>query len=256
MPHVYIGTSGWQYGHWRGNFYPAELPQKEWLRYYSTHLDTVEVNSSFYGQTKASTFEKWKSEVPPGFTFSVKGNRYITHIKSLKNCKEPLENFFKSASGLFNLQPTTHNLQLKHVALWQLPPSLKKDAERFRRFLDILRIFSKPHLMWRHAFEFRHESWMDQEIFGIIEDQKVECSVVIQDWHEWPIIEEPIGKFVYVRFHGKEQLYTSGYQGGELANWAKRMQKWIAAGRDVYAYFNNDAMGHATENALSLKEML
>ena len=244
MPNVYIGTSGWQYSHWRGNFYPSELTQKNWLRYYSTYFDTVEVNSSFYRQPRASTFEKWKSEVPAGFTFSIKGNRFITHIKRLKDCKEPLKILFDSTNSL---KLKTNNY---HVILWQLPPSLKKDTERLRAFLELL-----PD-SFRHAFEFRHETWEDDEVFEVIEREERKCAVVLQDWHEWPIFEDPVGKFVYVRFHGKDMLYSSNYSNYDLEVWAKKMQEWKSKGLDVYAYFNNDALGYAAPNAQILKKMV
>lgn len=256
MARVYIGTSGWMYQHWAGNFYPKNLPQKDWLRYYSTYFDSVEVNSSFYRQPSASTFEKWKSEVPAGFTFSIKGNRFITHIKRLNNCEEPLEGFFESANTLVGESKSKFKSKkgrAKHVVLWQLPPSLGKDTGRLNSFLKLL---SETGFFFRHAFEFRNQSWIDKEVFEVIEGQKAECAAVIQDWHEWPIIEGPIGKFVYVRFHGKDMLYSSNYSNYNLEVWAKKVQEWIVKGLDVYAYFNNDALGYAVPNAQTLKKMV
>lgn len=243
----YIGTSGWQYRHWRGNFYLSDLPQKDWLRFYSERFNTVEVNSSFYRQTKASTFKKWKSEVPDGFTFSVKGNRFITHIKRLKDCNKPLEVFFENAKVLIDKSKTVGS---KHVILWQLPPSLKKDVERLRKFIELL---PKD---FRHAFEFRHKSWDRESVCKALDSGKNEVSLVLQDWKDWPVYEENFGAFVYLRFHGRDQLYTSGYSDEELEKWSQKMQKWINEGFDVYSYFNNDALGYAVPNALKLKEMI
>lgn len=240
MGKIYVGTSGWQYSNWRGSFYPENLPQKDWLRYYSEYFDTVEVNSSFYRQTTAETFKKWQSEVGPRFVFSVKGNRFITHIKRLKDCEEPLKKFFEVASSLG-----------KHVILWQLPPSLKQDIQRLEEFLRML-----LHLGggFRQAFEFRHHSWVDDRIWNIL--QKYNAAAVFQDWKEWPQIRVVTANFIYLRFHGQKVLYTSNYSDEELKVWAKSCKRWIKEGKDVYAYFNNDAAGHAVPNALTLKKLI
>ncbi len=260
----YIGTSGWQYSHWRGNFYPADLPYKEWLKFYSKHFNSVEINSTFYRQTRLSTFKKWSTEVPPNFIFSVKGNRFITHIKRLKDCEAALKIFFDSASVLVD---SKKNADRKHVVLWQLPPSLKKDRERLKTFLDLLSRTDSAFL-FRHTFEFRHASWVDSGVFEILINSKIEANVCFQDWKDWPRIfedekvftkyEKDLNKlpFVYVRFHGKKVLYTSGYSREDLAYWAKSMQEWNNGGKDVYAYFNNDALGYAVENARTLKGFL
>lgn len=268
---VSIGTSGWQYFHWRGNFYPPDLPQKDWLKFYSGFFNTVEINSSFYRQTRPQTFEKWVSQVPKGFVFSVKGNRYITHIKRLRDCREAVERFFQAANAL--LTPKTQSKNY-HLVLWQLPPSLKKDLGRFEDFLKLIKEASgveesKLSSGWRHAFEFRHKSWVGHDVFTLmIRIIKAGGTIVFQDWREWPVLEDfadlfgGVEKlverlpFVYIRFHGRKQLYASGYSDVELANWAKKMQEWISMGLDVYAYFNNDALGYAVSNASTLKNIL
>lgn len=247
MPKVFIGTSGWQYSHWRGNFYPPDLPYKYWLKFYAKHFNTVEVNSSFYRHTRASTFEKWVSETPNDFVFSVKGNRFITHIKRLKDCEDLVEIFFENLKPLL---ATRAKSAAKHVVLWQLPPSLKAEKERLKEFIKFL-----PK-SFRHAFEFRHPSWTTDTIKRNFKSLMLEFAVVLQDWKDWPIFEEAMGDFVYVRFHGKDQLYASGYSKEELAIWSEKMQKWMKEGKDVYAYFNNDALGYAVPNAQTLKSLM
>ena len=238
MGHVYIGTSGWQYSHWRGSFYPQNLPQNLWLSYYAKYFDTVEVNSSFYGQTKASTFQKWQHETSDHFVFAIKGNRFITHIKRLKNCQDSLKVFFDNLSGIVD----------SHAVLWQLPPSLKIDLRRLELFLKLLK---RGH---RYAIEFRHESWVDTKTWQIL--KKFNCAVVFQDWRQWPQIKEETANFIYIRFHGSKALYSSNYSDAELKRFAELIKKWITDKKDVYAYFNNDAAGFAVSNALTLKKLV
>jgi uncharacterized protein YecE (DUF72 family) len=252
MAKFYIGTSGWQYKHWKGNFYPKDLAQKDWLKHYCQKFNSVEVNSSFYRLPKPETFEKWASETPKDFVFSIKGNRFITHIQRLKDCKEPLERFFEAAGTL--LRSNKSAVTNKNVVLWQLPPSSKKNLVRLGSFLGEL---PKTALWFRHAFEFRHGSWLDKKVFDFLDNFKsVDVTVVLQDWQEWPVIEKPVGKFVYLRFHGRKRLYTSNYSKKELEQWALKMQKWTKKGLGIYAYFNNDAFGYAPKNAAQLKELV
>lgn len=171
MGKLYIGTSGWQYKGWKGNFYPEDIPQKDWLRYYSKQFNTVEINSSFYRQTKASTFKKWKAEVGPDFTFAIKAVRFITHVKRLKDTEESVRIFFDNAGALVSKSKRKR----KHVILWQLPANFKKDIQRLKNFLDSL---PKD---FRHAFEFRHESWMNASVFTTLLHRDVVCTPVIQD---------------------------------------------------------------------------
>ena len=191
----------------------------------------------------------------PDFTFAIKGNRYITHIKRLKDREESIAKFFESANSLMSSDYRIKSGSLKavvgkHVILWQLPPSFKKDIKKLETFLELL-----PD-NFRHAFEFRHKSWTSDVFEDLFHSLRIETSVVLQDWREWPIYKEPIGNFIYIRFHGREQLYTSGYSKEELAQWAEKVQKWVISGLDVYAYFNNDALGYAPENARKLSELL
>lgn len=237
MAKAYIGTSGWQYKHWREIFYPKDLPISKWLSFYSQNFQTVEVNSSFYGLPKTSTFIKWKKETPKDFIFSIKGNQYISHIKRLYNCRDAVNIFF-------------NNLQIigkGHLILWQLPPNLKKDINKLNDFLRLL-----PNT-FRYAIEFRHASWIDNEIFQIL--NKYNVAVVWQDWHKWPMTRKVTADFVYIRFHGKDNLYASNYLNEELKKWSKIIENQIKKKKDVFVYFNNDACGYAVQNALFEKKL-
>jgi len=252
---IFIGTSGFAYPHWRGIFYPQDLPQKDWFLYYTKHFDTVELNVSFYRLPRKEIFEGWRRRAGDKFVFSVKGWRRITHIRKLKKCQEEIKKFFEAANGLksqisnvksqnqiSNLK--SKNLKTKDLILWQLPPSLKFDSFLL---VDFLAMLPKG---WRHAFEFRHPSWGDEKTWEIL--RKYKAAAVFQDFPDWPIFEEVTADFVYLRFHGKESLYASCYTKKELESWAKKIKNWQKQGLDVYAYFNNDALGYAIENAKKL----
>jgi len=251
MADVFIGTSGFSYSHWKGVFYPQNLPQKDWFEFYCQNFSTVEINSSFYHLSKKTTFEKWRREAGSNFVFSVKGWRWITHIKKLKNCQEEVRKFFEGANGLkaksLKLKSKNYNLNLKNkdIILWQLPPNLAFDELRLKKFLELL-----PG-NWHYAFELRHQSWGNEKTWEIL--RQYNAAVVFQDYPEWPIFEEITADFVYLRFHGKTNLYSSCYTKEELKEWAEKIKIWLGQGLDVYAYFNNDAMGWAVENAKTLK---
>ncbi len=291
MPNVFIGTSGFSYHHWRGNFYPQDLPQNEWFLYYTKYFDTVEINTTFYRQIKKETFIKWRKIAGQNFVFALKGNRFITHIKKLKNCQKEVERFFEVAKGLetqvslfsktrakvsVKSKQNTHllselpirNINTKsklslttgqyfskrmsstslNVVLWQLPPGMAFDKFRLKKFLAIL-----PET-FRHAFEFRNKSWRTEEAFSLL--RKFNAVVVFQDYPDWPMTEEVTADFVYLRFHGRTSLYSSCYTKKELSLWAEKIKKWLGQGKDVYAYFNNDALGYAVENAQTLKKIM
>lgn len=262
MNKIFIGTSGFSYPHWKGIFYPKNLPPKDWFLYYRKHFDTVELNVSFYRLPKKETFSKWRKIAGPpagGFVFSVKGWRWITHIRKLKNCQEEVRKFF-DAAGELNRESRimNHDSEFKihnsNVVLWQLPPNLGVDLERLANFLEILpKNPPAGRQGWRHAFEFRHPTWADKEIFSLL--QKSNAAVVFQDYPDWPIIREITADFVYLRFHGRTGLYSSCYTKKELKNWAEKIKNWQKQGLDVYAYFNNDALGYAIQNAQKLKEL-
>ena len=167
MPFIFIGTSGWSYEHWQRVFYPEYLTKTKWLEYYCQYFKTVELNTSFYHLPKRKTFEDWRARTGKDFVFSVKGSRYITHIKKLKDCQQPVKKFFERVEAIEDKDGKT-------VVLWQLPPRWKLNLERLRKFVNLL------PARWRYAFEFREESWLSKEVFEIL--GKKGMAVVFQDF--------------------------------------------------------------------------
>lgn len=242
-PKFYIGTSGWTYYHWKGLFYLPHLSSSEYLKFYSRHFNTVEVNYSFYHLPKFSTFQKWSQQTPRGFVFSVKAPRTITHIRRLNNVKEPLFQFLDNTKGLEEkLGPV----------LFQFPPSFfcdEKNIKRMRQFLLLLEPFSN-----KFAFEFRHQSWIDKEVFDLLKKHNI--AWVIADSSRYPKKEIITANFVYIRMHGPGALFSSKYSEKEIKNLAKKIKNWAKKTDDVYVYFNNDFYGYAVENAKDLKDLL
>lgn len=238
MAKAFIGTSGWLYGDWWGRFYPKDLPQSKTLEYFSETFDTVELNASFYYLPKKRIFKNWQERTPKEFAFSVKGNKFITQNLKLNRPKEPVERFFNESKGLGNKL---------EVILWQLPPNFGKDLERLEKFLKILPKNTK------NAFEFRHESWLSGDVYKLLE--KYNSGWVIQSSGRWLAAEIVTANFVYLRFHGRGSLYSSNYSDGELKKWAKKVNRWLRDGLDVYAYFNNDYKAYAVNNAMKLEKL-
>jgi uncharacterized protein YecE (DUF72 family) len=240
MPRAFIGTSGFSYKHWgNGVFYPKGLSQKEWLDFYTGCFDTVEINSTFYHLPEISVFQDWYKRVPKDFTLVLKGSRFITHVKKFKDPKDSWDIFYQSAQILKEkLGPI----------LFQTPPFWKKDLRRLEDFLKII-----PQGI-RLAFEFRHPSWFREEVYKIL--GKFNACLCVVSSPDWPTAEVLTSDFVYIRFHGEKRLYTSNYSDEELKVWAEKFKKWLREGRDVYAFFNNDALGYAPENAKALKDFL
>jgi uncharacterized protein YecE (DUF72 family) len=244
MPLIKIGTSGYNYKHWaNGVFYPPGLLQKKWLEFYCEHFNIVELNVTFYRLPKKKTFLNWHTRTPKGFHFAIKGNRFITHIKRLKDCNESVRLFSQEAAGLKD--------KLK-VILWQMPPSLKIDIKNLESFCKLLKTICPEKV--RHVFEFRERSWFVQKVYKLLED--FNYSLCIADSPQWPKIEKTTSNFVYLRFHGGKRLYGSQYSKEELEDWAKDITGWLREDKDVYAFFNNDAYGYAVQNAKELKEIL
>lgn len=240
MADVRIGCSGFNYYGWKGNFYPVDLPQDKWLDYYAKTFNTVELNVTFYRLPLARIFDKWHKETPLDFVFSLKGSRFITHIKRLLEPEDPLNLFFQRASGLKE--------KLK-VVLWQFSPGFKIELQRLRNFLELL----KPYNI-RNAFEFRNESWITKETFDLCKQYNV--SLCMADWPEFIDDIAVTSDFVYIRRHGKGGSYATLYSRAELKRDAKRIRNYLKDGKDVFIYFNNDYHGYAPRNALELKEML
>ncbi len=239
-----VGTSGWNYGDWKGIFYPDSLKSAEYLSFYAQQFDTTEINYSFYHLPRPSTYEKWAAQTPEQFIFAVKAGRVITHVKRLANVGEEWRKFLESALALGS--------KLGPVLL-QFPPSLKADRERLATFLSEARA-AKGARGLRLAFEFRHATWFDPDICELLRKHK--AALVIAQSERYPQAPlTPTAPFVYLRFHGPGALFASKYPEEELKAWAQRIRKWRAAGRAVFAYFNNDFHGYAIENARRLREL-
>ncbi len=242
---ILIGTSGYNYPHWWGGvFYPSDLPQRKWLEFYSEHFDTVELNVSFYRLPGKEIFEGWYRKTPKNFIFAVKGSRYITHMKRLKECRDPLVLFFENASAL---------KEKLGVVLWQLPPRFKFQKERLEEFCVLLSTLPRSKAV-RHAFEFRDHSWFSNEAFRILEE--FHFAFCIAHGSGLPPVERVTSDFVYLRFHGGEVLYASNYSDEELGKWAEKIRTWEKKKKWVFTYFNNDAYGFAVRNALTLKKIV
>ena len=262
-----VGTSGWLYPRWRGDFYPQGLPHRRELAYLAERLPSVEVNGTFYSLTTPATCSAWRAAVPPGFTFAIKGSRFITHMLKLRNFETPLANFF--SSGLLRLGATLGPI------LWQLPPQLPFDAERTRRFFEAVprdlaaaerlarrhdaRTTGRAALKApdghpgtiRHAVEIRHASWLTDAALSTL--VALDVALVAADTAgKHPLSFERTANFAYVRLHGATALYASRYEDDDLAAWIARIVTWTTAGDDVYVYFDNDAHGHAPHDALRL----
>ncbi len=243
MAKVFIGTSGWVYEDWRERFYPIDTKPDQRLEYYSKSFNTVELNASFYHLPRKKTFGNWFKKTPVSFAFSVKLSKYITHNLKLKSAKESLQLFLNEANGLGNKLS---------VVLVQLPPNLKKDTERLENFLEMTRSLS---VKTRWAFEFRHETWLSEEVFELLKQFRV--AWVIQDsGGRWPTAEIVTGDFVYVRFHGPSDLYSSDYSDKALREWVEKIKEWLGQELNVYVYFNNDINAYAVRNAQTLRRLI
>lgn len=268
---ILVGTSGWQYRSWRGDFYPPRLPQGRELSHLASRLGTVEVNGTFYSLTRPAACDVWRRQVPADFVFAIKGSRYITHMLKLRHFEHALANFF--ASGILRLGPTLGPL------LWQLPPQLRFDRDRARDFFGALPRDVAGAERWarrhdarttgraaltvvgghagplRHAVEIRHPSWLGDEALAVM--RAFDVALVAADTAgRHPLSTERTAAFAYVRLHGSTELYASRYRTTELTPWAKRIADWARAGSDVFVYFDNDALGHAPHDALRLRAML
>jgi len=232
-PQVWIGTSGYQYNHWKGIFYPEDLPKKNWFRHYRKYFKTVEINNTFYNLPEAETFENWRDRAPDDFCYALKFSRYGTHMKKLKDPEKALDKFMAMASIL--------QKKLGPI-LVQLPPHWKANPERLQEFLG--RVPFGP----RFTVEFRDPTWLDDSIFKILENhQAALCIHDMIDDHP----ERATADWVYYRFHGRN--YGGNYSHQKLSAVADRLAIHIKAERDVFAYFNNDLEGHAIHNALDLQ---
>ena len=281
---VRIGISGWTYAPWLGNFYPPGLLQADELSYDSRQVDTIEINGTVYGLQRPDACARWYDETPEGFVFAVKGPRYITHIRRLREIETPLANFF--ASGVLRLE------EKLGPVLWQFPPTFRFSAERLDPFFaqlprdtEAAAALAEHRSEWladrawaktaqrrelRHAIEIRHQSFLDPAFIALLRRHRV--ALVFADSVSWLYAEDVTADFVYLRLHGSEELYAGGYSDTALDHWAGRIKLWAAGRepndarliapdadptgqipRDVYAYFDNDAKVRAPVDARSLR---
>lgn len=284
MSDIRIGISGWRYVPWRGDFYPEGLVQAKELRFASRAVNSIEINGSFYSLKSPELYARWQADTPDDFVFSVKAPRYITHVRRLNDIEKPLANFF--ASGVFQLRNKLGPI------LWQFPPTFKFDAERVERFLSLLPTsgaearacarncderMRKPGYLdipargrLRHAMEIRHASFRVPAFVKLLRKYKV-ALVFADTAGKWPYVEDLTSDFVYLRLHGDEELYASGYTDKALAHWGDRIEAWRHGGqpddarlidkpgrkraaRDVYCYFDNDIKVRAPYDARHLLE--
>jgi uncharacterized protein YecE (DUF72 family) len=233
---AHIGTSGWNYPEWRRGFYVG-VPRREWLRHCAERFTGIEVNATFYRLQQGATFERWREETPPDFRFAIKGNRYLTHNKKLA---EPAPSIRLEREQAKPLGPKLA------VVLWQLPASLRKDLDRLRGFATALARWPEA----RHAVEFRHRSWFDDEVAACLERHSI--AACISDAADWPLWDVTTTDLAYVRLHGHTRTYASSYGPRALRSWASRIRRWLAEGRQVHVYFDNDRGGAAPKNACAL----
>ncbi len=265
-----MGISGWRYPPWRGVFYPKGLAQRRELEYAAERMTSIEINGSFYSLQRPSSYRQWAEQVPDDFVFAVKGGRFITHMKKLAGVEGALANFY--ASGVLALGAKTGPF------LWQLPPTLGFDADRLRAFFALLPRTTKEaadlaaqhdekladdraltttdvDLPLRHALEVRHDTFKAPELLELLREQDI-ALVVADTAGKWPLMYDVTSDFVYVRLHGAEELYASGYTDEALDDWAARLAQWRDDGLDGYVYFDNDIKVHAPFDAQHLRERL
>jgi uncharacterized protein YecE (DUF72 family) len=266
---AYVGISGYDYKPWRGRFYPGGLPASRWLEFASRRFDSIELNGTFYSLKSPAVFERWVAAVPErDFVLAVKGGRFITHNLKLRNAEASLGNFF--ASGVLALGERTGPF------LWQLPATYGFDAARLDAFMRLLPrdaregeavarahderlrrgalVESAAPVAFRHAFEVRHPSYFHEEFYALLREHRF-ALVLADTAGKFPYAEEVTADFVYVRLHGSQELYASGYTDVELDWWAAKVAGWRApagGSRDVYVYFDNDVKVHAPFDALRL----
>jgi len=236
---IYIGTSGWHYQHWKGPFYPEDLPDERLLEHYVKYFQTAEINNTFYQLPEKETFAQWRDSVPEGFIFSVKSSRYITHMKKLKDPEQPLASFVDGVEMLGDkLGPI----------LFQLPPRWRLNIERLSSFLKVL---PEGH---RYAFEFRDLSWFGDQTEQVLAQKG--AAFCIYDFERRKSPRLATTDFVYVRLHGPDGAYKGKYDDKTLLDWAEAFLSWAGEGKEIYCYFDNDEKGYAAQNALKLKELL
>ena len=239
MAEIRVGTSGWSYRHWHGPFYPEGVARSHELEYYVTVFDTVEINGTFYGTPSKRAVEGWYQTAPEGFLYAVKGNRYITHNLKLND----------PADAVQRMRAVIEPLGDKcGPILWQFGRNFSAHIDRLANYLKL----RAPAERW--AFEFRHESWFRDEVYQVLADHN--CALVWADTPHYPLHLQVTADWLYCRLHGHEVLYVSAYDDRQLGWWQAQLHQASAGERDIFVYFDNDAMGRAPRDALRLREML
>jgi uncharacterized protein YecE (DUF72 family) len=228
-----VGCSGWNYGDWRGSFYPAGLPERRWLEHYASEFRTVEVNSTFYRLASRAAVQRWIEQTPPDFVFALKASRYLTHIRRLRDMGRGVRRFYAP------LEPLAEAGRMGPV-LWQLPETFHRDDDALRYALDRL-----PE--GRHCFEFRHPSWFAPQVFELLREH--DAALVIGDDPRRPFQQRRLtAGWTFVRFHYGQRGRNGNYSEAELETWKRRLAAWRSRA-EVFAYFNNDWQGFAPRNA-------
>ncbi len=233
---AYIGTSGWTYASWRNDLYQG-VPRRRWLAHAASQFTALEVNGSFYSQIRPETYRVWADAVPDDFRFSVKGHRFITHYKQLRDVGESIDRVLTQAA------PLGHKLA---CVVWQLPSRSTLDLDRLDGFLIELGRWSEV----RHVLELRHRSWFIEPVAQRLRQARV--ASCLSDAPDFPMWSQVTTDVVYVRLHGHTRKYASSYSTSHLRRWAARTERWLSEGRDVHVYFDNDAEGHAVRNARTM----
>ena len=244
---IRIGTSGWKYPEWRDDFYPKGLVQRRELEFLAGQVNSIEINGTFYSLREPEQYRAWAAQVPENFAFAVKGVREVTHVRRLRDVAEPLRDFF--GSGVLEL-----GARLGPV-LWQLPNRAVFDVEAVAEFLALLAATAgTPDRVVRHAIEVRHASFQNDEFFSLASKHNV--AVVYSDGAgNWPVFDVTTADFSYIRLHGAEELYISGYRDEQLTGWARRVDE-LGRDRDVFVYFDNTMRGRAPRDAMKLADLV
>jgi len=238
---ILIGTSGWHYKHWIGNFYPSDIRASEMLAFYTRYFATVELNNTFYQLPSAPTVDSWRDNSPTSFCFAVKASRFITHMKKLKDPENSIRRFFSEVTDKLGSKAGP--------ILFQLPPRWSINLERLASFINSL----PPE--YKYTFEFRDTSWFTDEVFDLLRRHNV--ALCIHDLGDGETPREITADFTYLRFNGpRAAKYSGSYSFGQLESWAQQIDSWRKNLAAIYVYFNNDVGGWAVSNALQLQRLV